>query len=133
MVDVPATGRTFSYTVPDSFNGRLRLMAVAVTKDRIGVFEGATEVRGPWVLTPNVPAFVAPGDEFTVSVGAFSNLAAVNQLQLRLETGPGLTLIDTNKQEMEVAPNREGVAQFHLRATEILGSTWSGSKGLAPI
>ena len=92
MVDVPAEGRSFDFKLPESFNGRLRLMAVAATRDRIGVVEGATEVRGPWVLTPNVPAFVAPGDEFTVSVGAFSNLKAAGQLNLRLETSAGLAV-----------------------------------------
>ena len=123
VVDVPATGRTFSYTVPEGFNGRLRLMAVAVTPGRIGVFTGATEVRGPWVLTPNVPAFVAPGDEFTVSTGAFSNLKTASQVNLRLETGPGLTLIGADRQQMEVAPGREGIGQFRLRANDRLGST----------
>jgi hypothetical protein len=123
VVDVPATGRTFRYTVPEGFNGRLRIMAVAVTQERIGVFEGATEVRGPWVLSPNIPAFVAPGDEFTVSTGAFNNLKAASQVNLRLETGPGLTIVGDDRQQMEVAAGREGIAQFRLRANERLGST----------
>lgn len=122
VVDVPAEGRSFDFKLPESFNGKLRLMAVAVTRDRIGVFEGATEVRGPWVLTPNIPAFVAPGDEFTVSAGAFSNLKAASQLNLRLETGPGLAIKGDGSRQMEVAPNREGVATFTLQATENHGS-----------
>ena len=122
VVDVPAGGRSFSYTVPDSFNGKLRIMAVAVTPQRIGVYEGATEVRGPWVLTPNIPAFVAPGDEFTVSTGAFSNLKAASNVNLRLETSAGFTIINEPKQQMEVAPSREGIAVFRLRAGDVLGS-----------
>lgn len=122
IVDVPATGKTFTYTVPDSFNGRLRIIAVAVTPERIGVAEGATEVRGPWVLTPNIPAFVAPGDEFAVSVGAFSNLKAASTVALRLETGSGFTFLGDPSQSIEVAPNREGVAIFRLRAGDKLGS-----------
>ena len=35
--------------------------------------EAATEVKGDFILTPNVPAMVAPGDEFIVSVGVFNN------------------------------------------------------------
>ena len=122
MVDVPAEGRSFDFKLPESFNGRLRLMAVAATRDRIGVVEGATEVRGPWVLTPNVPAFVAPGDEFTVSVGAFSNLKAAGQLNLRLETSAGLAVKGDGSKQMEVNPSREGVAVFTLQAAEKLGS-----------
>lgn len=122
VVDIPAGGRTFSYTVPDSFNGKLRLMAVAVTPARIGVYEGASEVRGPWVLTPNVPAFVAPGDEFTVSAGVFSNLESSNEVALTLTTGPGLGVVGESRQQMRVEPRREGLAEFRLKATEVLGS-----------
>ena len=39
----------------------------------MGVAEAATEVKGDFILTPNVPAMVAPGDEFIVSVGVFNN------------------------------------------------------------
>lgn len=123
VVDVPAAGRDFDYRVPEYFNGRLRLVAVTVTADRIGVCEGATEVRGPWVLTPNVPAFVAPGDQFSVSVGAFSNLKKASRVSLRLATGPGLTVAEPMNRDLEIAPSREGVAIFQLQATETLGST----------
>ncbi|MCQ4438555.1 hypothetical protein NO135_26460, partial [Clostridioides difficile] len=57
-----------SYTVPDYFNGRLRVMAVSVSPDLVGTFEGATTVRGDFVLSPNVPTTLAPGDEADVSV-----------------------------------------------------------------
>ncbi len=123
VVDIPASGRTFSYTVPDSFNGRLRLMAVAVTSDRIGVFAGASEVRGPWVLTPNIPAFVAPGDTFTVSTGLFSNLQGNNEVTLSLTTGSGLSVEGESRQQMQVEGQHEGLAEFRLKATEALGST----------
>ncbi len=122
VVDIPAAGRTFSYTVPDSFNGRLRIMTVAVTAGRIGVFEGTSEVRGPWVLTPNVPAFVAPGDEFTVSTGVFNNLQEKKEVALTLATGPGLSVVGDIRQQMMVEPQREGIAEFRLKATGVLGS-----------
>jgi hypothetical protein len=35
----------------------------AVSPDRIGTFEGSTTVRGDFVLSPNVPTTLAPGDE----------------------------------------------------------------------
>ncbi|MEO7433444.1 MAG: MG2 domain-containing protein, partial [Dokdonella sp.] len=63
LIDVKDT-KDLSWHVPDDFNGRLRVMAVAVAPDRTGIFEGGTTVRGDFVLSPNVPAMVAPGDEF---------------------------------------------------------------------
>ena len=55
--------RDFTWTVPDDFNGKLRVMAVAVRADRIGIVQNSTTVRGDFVLSPNVPGMVAPGDE----------------------------------------------------------------------
>ena len=60
--------------VPDYFNGTLRVMAVAVADDRVGVHEGRTLVRGDFVLSPNAPTTVTPGDEFDVSVGVANNV-----------------------------------------------------------
>ena len=74
LVDVGPGGREFRYTVPDYFNGKLRIVAIAVSPRRVGVTEGGTEVKGNFILTPNVPTMVAPGDEFTVSVGVFNNM-----------------------------------------------------------
>jgi uncharacterized protein YfaS (alpha-2-macroglobulin family) len=123
VVDLPAGGRRFHYQVPEGFNGRLRIMAVAVTPQRIGIATRATEIRGPWVLTPNVPAFVAPGDTFTLSVGAFSNLGQASTVHLNIQTGPGCTVVGDPVKTLDIAPGREGVAQFQLQATEHLGSS----------
>ena len=123
VVDLPAGGSSFHYRVPEGFNGRLRIMAVAATSQRIGVATGACEVRAPWVLTPNVPAFVAPGDSFSLSVGAFSNLDKASTVRISLEKGSGYTIKGDASASLEVLPGREGVVAFQLQATEQLGSS----------
>lgn len=60
--------REVTYEVPDYFAGSLKIMAVVVAAQKIGQNEIQSTVRGPFVLTPNVPVFTAPGDEFTVSL-----------------------------------------------------------------
>ena len=49
------------FDLPD-FNGRLRLMAVAVDADRVGAAEGVLMVRDPLVAQVSLPRFLAPGD-----------------------------------------------------------------------
>ena len=93
VVDVGPGGRELRYTVPDYFNGRLRIVAIGASPRRMGVAEAATEVKGDFILTPNVPAMVAPGDEFIVSVGVFNNTTGgTGPIHLDAQPSPGLSL-----------------------------------------
>lgn len=125
IVDVDGE-KDFSYTVPDYFNGKLRVMAVAVSSDRIGTVEGATTVRGDFVLSPNVPTTLAPGDEAEVSVGVANNLSGIGSkavpVAVTLQTGPQLTVLGPATQDVSLASMREGVVRFRVKATDTLGS-----------
>ncbi len=48
--------------LPD-FNGRLRLMAVAWSRDRFGQAESTMTVRSPLIAQVTLPRFLAPGDQ----------------------------------------------------------------------
>ncbi|GLQ91033.1 alpha-2-macroglobulin [Dyella flagellata] len=125
IVDVDGD-KDFTYTVPDYFNGKLRVMAVAVSPDRIGTYEGATTVRGDFVLSPNVPTTLAPGDEVEVSVGVANNLTGLGGKQVpvavSLKTGPQLQVMGAATQNISLAEMREGVVKFRVKATDKLGS-----------
>lgn len=125
IVDIDGD-KDFSYTVPDYFNGKLRVMAVAVSSDRIGTFEGATTVRGDFVLSPNAPTTLAPGDETEVSVGVANNLTGLGGKQVpvavTLQTGPHLQVVGAATQDVSLAEMREGVVKFRVKATDKLGS-----------
>ena len=115
-----------SYPVPDYFNGKLRVMAVAVAPERIGTVTSQTTVRGDFVLTPNAPTTLAPGDEAQVSVGVANNLTDAGEqpvpIAVTLETGPQLQVLGQATQELSLAPRHEGVALFRVKATDALGS-----------
>ncbi len=125
LVDVKDS-TTLSWKVPEEFNGRLRVMAVAVAKDRIGVFTGGTTVRGDFVLSPNVPNFVAPGDEFDVSVGVANNLTGLggkpSAISVKLDAGKMFDVVGGAEQSLTLAELREGVAHFRLKAKGEPGS-----------
>lgn len=124
IVDADATERTLRYTVPDHFNGKLRVMAIAVSDGDIGVYEGATLVRGDFILSPNAPTFVAPGDTFDVSLGV-SNQAEGSgpdaKLALKLVAGKGLEVVGAAEQTLALAEGRESSLRFKLKATDDLG------------
>ncbi|MFL5236925.1 MAG: alpha-2-macroglobulin [Rhizomicrobium sp.] len=125
IVDVDGA-RDFQYTVPDYFHGKLHLMAVAVSPELIGTAEGATTVRGDFVLSPDAPTTLAPGDEADVGVGVSNNLSgAGNQsipVSVQLKTGPQLQVLGSAVQKIALAAAHEGVVTFRVRATQTLGS-----------
>jgi hypothetical protein len=129
IVDVDGE-KDFSYAVPDYFNGKLRVMAVSVSPARIGTAESSTTVRGDFVLSPNVPTTLAPGDEAEVSVGVANNLTGQGEqavpVAVTLATGPGLAVLGEATQTLKLAPMREGVALFRVKATDRLGSAHLG-------
>ncbi len=87
------------------------------------------------MLSPNVPIFVAPGDEFTVTVSVANNAegsgkdAAVN---LDLSTSEHLEILDKGQRSLKIAEGGEESASFKVRAKEVLGSgrfTFTASLG----
>jgi uncharacterized protein YfaS (alpha-2-macroglobulin family) len=70
----------------------------------MGVAEVATEVKGDFILTPNVPAMAAPGDEFIVSVGVFNNSTGTTSGPIRLEAqlSPGFSLQSAAAIELQI-------------------------------
>ena len=122
VVDVGPGGQTFQYNVPDYFNGRIRLVAIAVNSRKVGVAETGTDVKGNFILTPNVPNMVAPGDEFTVSVGVFNNLPGNGPVHVELQAGRELAMQGASGVDLQVASKKEGTAEFRLKANAVLGS-----------
>jgi uncharacterized protein YfaS (alpha-2-macroglobulin family) len=123
VIDVGPEGREVRYTVPDYFNGRLRIVAIGASPRRMGVAEAATEVKGDFILTPNVPAMVAPGDEFLVSVGVFNNTTGGSgAVRVEAQPSPGLTIVGPSMVDLQIADRQEGVGEFRLKANAALGS-----------
>lgn len=125
VVDVNGE-KDFTYTVPDDFDGTLKVMAVAVSPDRIGTWQGSTTVRGDFVLSPNAPTTLAPGDEAVISVGVANNLTDIGKqavpVAVALKTSAGLQVIGPATQNVSLGSMKEGEVSFKVRATDHLGS-----------
>ena len=117
--------KAFSFTVPDYFNGQLRIMAVAVADAALGSSSETTIVRGPFVITPNVLTAAAPGDEFDVTVGLANNLQGSGEnaaIELSVSASEHLEMVGTNQISLQIDEGREGRAKFRVRARDSLGS-----------
>lgn len=131
LLDVDATTRELFYTVPDYFNGSLRMMAVAVSDESLGHAESTTEIRGHFVINPNVPTVVAPTDEFDVSASVANNIKDSGKdapITVSIEVPPSLEIVGSHTQLVKINETQERPVHFKLRARSSLGSaviTWT--------
>ncbi|MES2598768.1 MAG: alpha-2-macroglobulin [Verrucomicrobiota bacterium] len=124
LIEAGPERKEVTYTVPDYFAGKLNIMAVAVSADGVGRSETSTTVRGPLVLTPNVPFFAAPGDEFTASLTVANNLEGVDAQQpitITANVTPHLEVIESPQGALNIGTGKEGTVRFRVKVKEELG------------
>ncbi|MBB4222491.1 alpha-2-macroglobulin family protein [Variovorax guangxiensis] len=129
LVDVNGS-REFSYTVPESFNGSLRVMAVAVNDETTAAKSTRTVVRGDMVILPNAPLAMAPGDTVEVGVGLANNIVGSGKeapIALTLTASGGLEVVGDAMQTLKVNERGEASTKFNVRAKPgeqaVLGSS----------
>ncbi len=114
VVDAGPEGGRFRYVVPDTFNGSMRLVAVAVAADGIGVASSQLVARGDFVILLNAPLAVAPGDEFALRVGVTCNVAdgpAELEVSTRLEASEHVEVLGAAQVSTPIGVAREAVVQ----------------------
>lgn len=125
IVDTDSTSRQLTYNVPDYYNGTLHVMAVAVALDAVGAADKKSEVRGHFVISPNTPMFVAPGDEFEITASIANNVKNSGEnapVSAQLEVSSELEIIGSATQSLHITEGQEQTAHFKLRALTQLGS-----------
>jgi len=125
IIDTDTTTRQLIYQVPDYFNGTLHVMAVAVAADAVGAADKTSEVRGQFVINPNVPTFTAPGDEFEITASIANNVKGSGvdaKVNVHLNVTPELELIDPADQTIAISEGQEKTVTYKLRAKSTLGS-----------
>ncbi|MCV0427337.1 MAG: alpha-2-macroglobulin family protein [Roseibium sp.] len=80
-----------TFDVP-AFNGALKLMAVAWTKDGVGHADQEIEVRSPIVMTASAPAFLAPGDQSRLAIEIDNVDGPAGRYELEVSASEGLLL-----------------------------------------
>jgi uncharacterized protein YfaS (alpha-2-macroglobulin family) len=125
IIDSDATSKQLTYNIPDYFNGSLRVMAVAVAQAAVGSASKSTEVKGHFVISPNVPTFVAPGDEFEVTASVANNVEGSGEnanITINLAASSHLQITGDTKQTLAVPEGQERSVRFKVKANEQLGS-----------
>lgn len=125
VLDTDSTKRTVTYHIPSYFNGKIRVMAVAVSDDSIGVTQESTDVRDDYIISINCPNFAAPGDEFEVSVVVTNNDAGSGEnanVKLSAVSEKGVSLEGTSTVDLKISEGKDATYIFKCKATDVLGN-----------
>ena len=116
--------RKLEYTVPDYFNGTLRVMAVAVSSDAIGTVDKKAIIKNPFVISPNVPMFAAPSDSFQVSVTVTNTLSGSGEnLPVNFEVLASSHLkVYPSKMRLKISKDRDTIIHFKVNVNKKLGA-----------
>ncbi len=124
LMDIGPKSQKLTYSVPDYFSGQLRVIAVAVSPDTMGVSVEKTLVKGPFVISPNTPTFVAPKDDLTVSVGISNNVQGSGEnaeVEVHLKTSENIKIKGSPSVSLKINEGDEASATFDIVAQEPLG------------
>ncbi len=111
-----------SYTVPDFFDGSIRVMAIADTVDGEGSAEADAAIHGPLIITPQAPLAAIPGDEFIATTSLTNASEGEIDTEVRLETEGGLKSSGDPAQHIHLAKNGSTTLRWPIRVVEPLGN-----------
>ena len=114
-VELDGDGRAVvSFDIPQ-FNGTVRLMAVAWTKDAVGNGVADVIVREPVVVTAGLPRFLAPGDAATLRLDIANTDGPAGEYTLAVETDGAVTA-DAPEQRLTLASGARQAVTVPLAA-----------------
>ena len=126
LIDAGPESRSVDWAVPDYFNGTVRVMAIAVNADSIGRAEATSLVRGDLVITPTLPLFATPGDEFELGLSVSNNVEGSGKgadVTLEAKTSAHLEILEPKGLiHLKINENGELASTVKVRANAVLGS-----------
>ena len=121
VLKTDATGRgVVRFDVP-SFNGRLRLMAVAFDGNRFGSTQAFVGVREPIVLTPTFPRFISGGDRIRIPVTVYNGTGKPGNFELQLSAAEFVEIAGESTKTVHLDPETEKQVFFGLAASDAMG------------
>jgi alpha-2-macroglobulin len=124
ILDSDSTPKTVRCQMPHSFNGSLRIMAVAASENKVGNEVKNIEVQSYFPIQPNVPTFVAPGDRLTVTATITNGLKNDDQATpttVTLEASPEFVILGSAEENLMIPPGQERQVSFKIMAEKRIG------------
>jgi len=121
LVKLDANGRAaVKFDVPQ-FNGRLRLMAVSFSREKMSGAESSVMVREPITITSSLPRFLAPGDSFVIPVTIFNGTGKAGEFIASIQT-QGKVKLEKSSQKVSIEKDADATVRFNAEAVPATGA-----------
>jgi len=115
-------GQAFAeFTIPKEFTGKLRLMTVASSDQDFGNGEAKMKVASPLMVEASLPRFLAPGDQFSVSVSVFNETGNAGEAKVSLNVSEGFKIISAPDVTVTAQQGAETIVKFSVVAPASAG------------
>jgi Large extracellular alpha-helical protein len=124
VLQAEKTTKTYTYKVPDYFNGTMRIMAVAVNEKGVGSEVNNVKVKAPVILNMSAPRMAAPGDIFEVGLRIANEHEKLSQgdFTAEIKTTEGLKVVGSEKQDISLAKGAQKTIYFKVQALDKFGN-----------
>jgi uncharacterized protein YfaS (alpha-2-macroglobulin family) len=113
-----------SIPIPEYFNGTVRLIAVEAGERRLGSATSKVIAQHDFVIDPQAPYFVSPGDEFEIGATVANTVQGSGKdvpLHLKLVPSAGLEVVGGSEVDLVVPEQQDRSFRLKLKAKDVLG------------
>ncbi len=98
-----------------NYNGRVRVMVVATNSKAFGNADKSVPVTSPLMLTATLPRIVGCDEEMEVSATVFATEIGMGNIDVRLKTFDGMTIVGDNRQSVELNSVGDKTVRFRVK------------------
>lgn len=124
IIDVNESTRTYTYKIPNDFNGQIRVMSVVVNNECLGSTEKSVNVRAQIILSAGCPVVVVPTDVFDVALKVENqkdNLKSAN-LNINVSATKNIEIVGDKTKNINLEYGKDTTLYFKAKALETLGN-----------
>jgi uncharacterized protein YfaS (alpha-2-macroglobulin family) len=121
IVDADASGEAVVRVPIPQFQGKVRLMVVGATADRVGSAERFVTVRDPLVMQATLPRFLGRDDAFTIPIMVVNTTAEAQEVTVTVQANAAIALERAVATET-IAPQQSRRFTVPARVTDFAGT-----------
>lgn len=120
LLDVDKKGTEVKIPVPDTYNGTMRIFAVACSDTKVNAVQKDVLCQAEIVIQPYVPSFVSPGDEFeaTLFLTDMRKDKSQKNVELGINVGNSFEIIGNDTLALTLEEEKQNSVQVRIKVKD---------------